>query len=73
MACRRVGKLHPPACEKGVAGDEECVGTSACKSREDRIDLATGAGIDDIRLNPIARAAGLNISKRGLRSETDWT
>jgi hypothetical protein len=50
MACRRVGKLHPSAGEKNVAGDEKCVGASVCKTCEGRIDLAAGAGVEEIGL-----------------------
>src|SRR5215831_19465613 len=73
MACRRVGKLHPPAGEKGVAGDEECVGASAYKTCKGRVDLAAGAGIDDIRLQSRCASSRFDISKRGLSSETDRT
>src|SRR6516165_1917033 len=73
MACRRVGKLHAPACEKGVAGDEDCVGPSADKACEGGIDLAAGAGIVDIRLQSHCASSWFDISKRGLNNETGRT
>src|SRR5262245_24890431 len=70
---RRVGKLHPPAGEKGVAGDEECVGASTYKTCEGRIDFPAGAGIEDIRLQSHCASSRFDIAKGGLRSETSRT
>src|SRR5262245_32460201 len=50
MTCCQVGKLHSPAGEKYVGGDEKCIRTSIYKSCEGRIDLAAGACVEDIDL-----------------------
>jgi hypothetical protein len=47
---RKVGKLHPPAGEKGFSADEESVGPLARKGCESRIDLTAGAGVEDLDL-----------------------
>ncbi len=47
---RQVGKLHPPADEKGVGPNEEGVSSLALKGCEGRIDLAAAAGVEDLDL-----------------------
>jgi hypothetical protein len=52
VAHRLKGNLDTPAAEKGVGADEKGVGPLACKSCEGRIDLADGAGVKDLDLQP---------------------
>jgi hypothetical protein len=73
MARCRVGKLHPSAGEKNVVGDEKRVGASACKTCEDRIDLAAGAGVEEIGLQSHCASSRFDISNSGLNSGTDRT
>ena len=47
---RCVGQLNTPVVEEGVAADEEGVGPLAHEGCEDRIDLAAGAGAEDLDL-----------------------
>ena len=50
--------------EEGVAADEERVGPLAHKSCEGRIDLAAGAGVEDLDLQPHgagSRSTSLNV------------
>src|SRR5262249_57611705 len=68
IACRQVGKLHSPASENYVGGDEKCVGTSIDKSCEGRIDLAAGAGIEDIDLQSHSAGSRFDVSQLGFRT-----
>ena len=63
---RQLDQLHTPGVEEGVAADEEGVGPLAHKSREGRIDLAAGAGIDDLDLQPHGAGSRFHVSQRGL-------
>ena len=62
MARRQCCKLHAPAGEERVGADEEGVGPLAHEGAEGRIDLAAGAGVEDLDLQPEARAAASNLS-----------
>jgi hypothetical protein len=57
MACRRDGKLHAPGVEKRVGGDEDGIEALAHKTCKGCIDLANGAGMEDLDLHPRAGAA----------------
>ena len=52
VARRQIDQLHTTAGEEGVPADEERVGPRAHKSCKRRIDLATGAGVEDLDLQP---------------------
>ena len=67
MARRQVDQLDTPAVEEGVAADEEGVGPLAHKSCEGRIDLAAGAGVEDLDLQPHGASSRFHVSHRGLR------
>jgi len=71
MAGRQVGKLHSPAREKWIAGNEKCVGASVCKTCEGHIDLAAGACIEDIGLQSHCASSQFDVFERGFSSETD--
>src|SRR5262249_46309372 len=63
-------QLGTPAIEKDVDVDENGVGPLAHKSGEGRIDLADGAGVEDLDLQAHSAAGRLHVSQRGLRSRT---
>jgi hypothetical protein len=52
VAHRQGGKLDGAASEEPVASDEEGIGALARKGGKGRIDLAAGAGVEDIDLQP---------------------
>ncbi len=66
VARRQSGQLDTPAGEEGVAADEERVGPLAHKSCEGRIDLAAGAGVEDLDLQPHGAGSRFHVSQRGL-------
>ena len=66
MACRKVGQLDTPADEEGVDADEKGVEPLAHKGRESRIDLAAGAGVEDLDLQSDGASSRLHVSQRGL-------
>ena len=66
MARRQVDQLDAPADEKGVGADEEGVGPLAHKSCEGRIDLAAGAGVEDLDLQPHGARSRFHVSQCGL-------
>ena len=59
-------QLDTPAGEKGVAADEEGVGPLAHERCEGRIDLAAGAGVEDLDLQPHGASSRFHVSQRGL-------
>ena len=60
------GQLDTPGLEEGIAADEEGVGPLAHKSCEGRIDLAAGAGVEDLDLQPHGAGSRFHVSQRGL-------
>src|SRR5262249_56388158 len=50
VAPRQEDELDTPSVEECVVADEEGVGALARNSREGRIDLAAGAGVEDLDL-----------------------
>ena len=48
MARRQVGQLDTSADEKGTGANVEGVGPLAYESCEGRVDLAAGAGVEDL-------------------------
>ena len=58
--------MDSPAGEKGAGADEKRVGPLAPKRRERRIDLAAGAGVEDLDLQPHGASSRLHVSQRGL-------
>ena len=50
MARRERRKLDAPAGEERVASDEQGVGAVAHEGGEGRLDLAAGAGVEDLNL-----------------------
>ena len=66
VARRQLDQLDTPAGEEGVGADEEGVGPLAHKSCEGRIDLAAGAGVEDLDLQPDGARSRFHVSQRGL-------
>jgi hypothetical protein len=66
MERRQLGQLDAPAAQEGIAGNEEGVGPLTCKSCESRIDLADGADVEDLKLQPESARGRLHVSHRGL-------
>src|SRR5262245_39646525 len=67
MTRRQIGELNASVGVECVRGDEEGVGALASESREGRLDLATGAGIQNFDLHAEDGSSRLHISERGRR------
>ena len=52
MAHRERCKLDAPADEEPVGGDEEGIGPVAHEGGKGRLDLAAGAGVENLNLQP---------------------
>jgi hypothetical protein len=59
-------QLNTPTAEKGIGADEERVRALARERCEGRIDLAAGAGADDLDLQPHGSGGRLHVFHRGL-------
>ena len=68
MACGHVGKLYPPGAEECLLADKERVDPLERNSSEDRVDLAAGAGIEDLHLTADGAGSGFQVSQRALRT-----
>src|SRR5258708_26992116 len=58
--------IYTPSVEEGVVADEERVGSLAYNSREGRIDLAAGAGVEDLDLQSHGAGIRCHVSQRRL-------
>ena len=63
MARCQDGKLYPPGVEERAAADVQRVGSLAHKSCEGRIDLAAGAGLEDLDLQPHGTSSRFHVSQ----------
>jgi hypothetical protein len=54
--------LDAPAGEEHVAGDEQGVGTVTHEGGEGRLDLAPGAGVEDLSLQSDCTGSGRYVS-----------
>src|SRR5262249_5931008 len=70
VARRKVDQLDPSADEKRVGADEECVGPLAYKVCEGRVDLAAGAGAENLDLQSYGARSRFHVSQRRLGSGT---
>ena len=70
MARRQVDQLDAPAVEQGTGADEKRVGSLAHKRCEGRVDLAAGAGVEDLDLQPHGARSRLHVSQCGLGSRS---
>ena len=66
MARRERRKLDASADEEGVGSNEECLGPVAHDGGEGHIDLAAGAGVDDLNLQSETECSFGYLSQRGL-------
>ena len=66
MARRQMGQMDTPAGEKRAAADEQRVGPLARKSHEGCIDLAAGAGVEHLDLQPHGAGRHFHVPQRGL-------
>ena len=63
VARRQVSQLDTPADEKGVPADEKCIRALAHKDCEGRVDLAAGAGVEDMNLQPHGAGSRFHVSQ----------
>jgi len=61
MASRQHHKLRGARDEERIGRDQKCIGAHLDQLRKGRIDVATGAGIQDVDLLPDAAGGGLNV------------
>jgi hypothetical protein len=61
-----VDQLGTPAVEEGLLTDEEGIGPFTSKSCECRIDVADGAGFENLDLQPDGASCRSNFSQRCL-------
>src|SRR5262245_60762700 len=69
VARRQIDQLHATASKKGVNVHEKRVGPVAPNSCEGSIDLADGAGFEDLDLQPDGASGRFHISRRGLSTD----
>jgi hypothetical protein len=65
MARSQIDQLDTSAVEKGVATDEERIGPLPRKICEGRIDLADGAGVENLDLQPYGASSRFHASPAG--------
>jgi hypothetical protein len=58
--------LDAAAVEEGIAGNEQGIGLLAHEGGEGRLDLAAGAGVDDVNLQSEGACRFRYVSQRGL-------
>ncbi len=58
--------MHAPAVEKGIGTDEEAIDSLAREVCKGRVDLANGASIEDLDLQPDGASCRCHISHGGL-------
>ena len=63
MAERQRGELFAPANEKCIGGDHKRVGPQLEQGCEDRIEVALGAGMQDMELQPEGAGRRLHVSR----------
>ena len=66
MAHRERRKLHAPADEEPVGGDQEGVGPVAHEGGESRIDVAAGTGVEGLNLHSESAGSLRYVSSDGL-------
>ena len=66
IARRERSKLNTPADEERVGANEKCVGPVAHEGSEGRLDLAAGAGVEDLNLQSDGACRFRYLSQRGL-------
>src|SRR6516162_8013017 len=61
-------QVDAPDIEKTILADKEDVGPLTHKTCEGRIDLAAGAGVEDLDLQSDGARSSFHVSQRGLRT-----
>ena len=61
MACRQRHQLFAPAVEERVAADDERAGMQLDEDHEGGVDLAFGAGLQDMELHPLGARHPLHV------------
>jgi hypothetical protein len=64
----QLGQLDAPVEQEGADTDEERIGSLVGKSSERRIDLADGAGVENLNLHPHRWGRSIQASQRRLSS-----
>ena len=63
---RRRRKLHAPAGEESIGGDQQRIGLAAQHGDERYLDLATGTGVEELDLQPDCARSLRQVPLRGL-------
>ena len=63
MAERQCGELFAPADEEWIGADHEPAGSQLDQGCEDRIEVAFGAGMQDMELQPEGAGRRLQVSR----------
>jgi hypothetical protein len=73
MARRQVCKLHSPTDKKYILADKDGVRPFAHETCESCIDLAAGAGVEDVHLQSEGAGSRFQVSQRGFcRRDIGW-
>src|SRR6516225_1659438 len=70
MTCRQLGQLDTPVEQEGAYTSEESVRTPVYKSNERFIDLADGAGVENLSLHSHCWSGSLQACQRRLGTRT---
>ena len=68
MSRRQHRELDPAAVEERIGADKKRVGTLARHRREGGINLALGARVEDLNLQPETAGGGLQLAQHFLRT-----
>ena len=66
MACRQRHELLAPVVEEWIGADDERAGLQLDKGREGGLDVALGAGLQDMELHPLRARRFLHVSDHAL-------
>ena len=72
MTRRQIDQLNTSADEEAVATNEEGIGPLASKGCEGCIDLAAGAGVEDLDLQPHGASSRVHVSQGSARHSWHW-
>ena len=66
MTCRQLSQLDAPVEEEGADANEDGIGPCASNCCKSRIDLAAGAGGENLNLQPHGAPSRFNVSQSSL-------
>ena len=72
MAGRQCDELFAPASEECIGADHERAGSQLDQGCEDRVEVAFGARMQDMELQPEGARRRLHVSRLGLGNR-DWS